>query len=494
MRTALLVVLCLAAAEDLITAEIRETDLLISMHEQHLTQLKTLKQEFTTSNLTIPVSFTQSEADFRDFQTKESMQSHQQTTLEQLFLKKADLQLGQELADFDLFALTTGARETGLIALCYRSGLVTVHETNGREIGNFTLNRPIDTCHAFATSEELTIAVASRSYLVLTTLRQSGVLQVHRQNETPLKAELVGIRVSSRGAKRMWLGADTQGVLSTYNFNGTLIRNTSVSEVGLVGLESSGYSLIVVDKKQVTVVNLGTGETILRCEAALAPITSFASDGSPIVWALLENGSLVVYDTQYSSGGATSTCKGTLYSVLAHIQSHYIQGATSLAAYPGAALIFHPNGILTYVNATFLDSESFPSLTHIVFPSLQPGENVHIKAYKTGFGAVIVGVTRGANLLLFEVLASYRPPSNETWIDFGLVRIGAIIIAVLFVVYWNSRKTPVSAEAQAEQLQDRLGKLEKTMRDTHQFTEEVNKRLDAAGLREMSRKLQAEQD
>jgi len=92
------------------------------------------------------------------------------------------------------------------------------------------------------------------------------------------------------------------------------------------------------------------------------------------------------------------------------------------------------------------------------------------------------------------VLATYRPPSSDTWIDFGLVRIGAIIIAVVFVLYWNSRKTPASSEVQAEQLQSRLGKLERTMRETHQFTEHVNKRLDAAGLKEVSRKLAAEQD
>lgn len=133
-------------------------------------------------------------------------------------------------------------------------------------------------------------------------------------------------------------------------------------------------------------------------------------------------------------------------------------------------------------------------MVHILFPSLQTGSQPHIHAFKTGFGAVLVGVTLGTNLLVFEVLATYRLPSTDTWIDFGLVRIGAIIVAVVFVLYWNSRKTPVSAEAQAEQLQSKLGRLERTMRETHQFTEHVNKRLDAAGLREASRKLAAEQD
>jgi hypothetical protein len=177
-----------------------------------------------------------------------------------------------------------------------------------------------------------------------------------------------------------------------------------------------------------------------------------------------------------------------------HIQSKHFEGAYSLAAFPGAALILNPAGVLTYINATFLDTDAFPSLVHIQFPALHTGSQPLIRAYKTGFGAILVGVTLGTNILLFEVLATYRPPSGDTWIDFGLVRFGAIAIAILFVLYWNSRKTSASPDVQAEQLQSRLGKLEKTMRETHQFTEQVNKRLDSAGLREMSRKLAADQD
>jgi hypothetical protein len=309
MRAVLLALLSWAAAEDLITAEVEETKVLIGLYEQRLEELNRLRSELLGKNETIPVGDMQTEQDFRDFQTRESVQSHRQIALEQIFLKKADLHLGPNLVDFVLFALTTGAKETGLIALCYSSGLVVLHETNGREVGNFTVNGVVDTCSAFATSEELSIAVAVGPVLVLTTLKQAGELQVVKQTETQLSAQISALRVSSRGAKRAWIATDKQGNLSAYHFNGTQIRTNSIAAGPLLGLETSGYSLIAAEQRQLAVVNPTSGEVLLRCDKSLKPLIAFASDGSPVVWSLLEDGSVIVHDTQYSAGGGTATCK-----------------------------------------------------------------------------------------------------------------------------------------------------------------------------------------
>lgn len=312
MRAALLAVMCLAAAEDMITAEVQETEVLIGLYEQRLAELEKLRADLLSENVTLPVPITQTEQDFRDFQTRESVQSNRQTALEQIFLKKADLQLRGNLADFDLFALTTGAKETGLIALCYTTGVVAIYETNGREVGNFTVSGAVDTCCAFATSEELSIAVAAGPALILTTLKQAGELQVLKQTEIQLNAHISAIRVSSRGAKRAWITTDQQGNMTAYHFNGTQIRTASIATGPLLGLETSGYSLISAEHRQLAVVNSASGDVLLRCDKTLKGLVAFASDGSPIVWSLLEDGSLTVYDTQYSSGGGTATCKGKI--------------------------------------------------------------------------------------------------------------------------------------------------------------------------------------
>jgi len=310
MRAVLLAVLCFAAAEDLITAEVRETEVLISLYEQRLAELEKLRTDLLGKNVTLPVPSMQTDQDFKDFQTRESVQSNRQTALEQIFLKKADLQLAADLADFDLFALTTGAKETGLIVLCYTTGLVAVYETNGRGVGNFTVSGEVDTCCAFATSEELSIAVAAGPALVLTTLKQTGELQVFKQTEIQLNAHISAIRVSSRGAKRAWIATDQQGNMSAYHFNGTQIRTANIAPGPLLGLETSGYSLISAEPRQLTVVSPTSGDVFLRCDKPLKGLTAFATDGSPVVWSLMEDGSVTVYDTQFSLGGGTATCKG----------------------------------------------------------------------------------------------------------------------------------------------------------------------------------------
>ena len=64
---------------------------------------------------------------------------------------------------------------------------------------------------------------------------------------------------------------------------------------------------------------------------------------------------------------------------------------------------------------------------------------------------------------------------------------------MLFVLYWNSRKSGASGK-QAEQLQSKLGKLERKMRETQQYGEQIKRKMDTSGLKELSRKLAEDQD
>ena len=64
---------------------------------------------------------------------------------------------------------------------------------------------------------------------------------------------------------------------------------------------------------------------------------------------------------------------------------------------------------------------------------------------------------------------------------------------MLFVLYWNSRKSSSSGQ-QAEQLQRKLGKLERKMREAQQRGEQAKRFMDSSNIKELSRKLAEDQD
>ena len=133
----------------------------------------------------------------------------------------------------------------------------------------------------------------------------------------------------------------------------------------------------------------------------------------------------MIFDTQYSAGGGVGSCKGRFYTALAYLQSKYFTKGSKVASFPGATLVLNEDGVMTYVNTTFSDTDKGTSMYHVTFPALGHSSNSHIKVHKTGFGSILLGVSVDARILLFEVLSTYRPASSEAWLDFGLIRIGA---------------------------------------------------------------------
>jgi hypothetical protein len=181
-------------------------------------------------------------------------------------LKKSEFHLSEELADFDMFSLPTGPRETGIVLLCYTSGLITLREINGKDIGNFTTPGPVRVCSGLVTTEEIYIAVATDSALILQSLKQEKSLRIVSQTSVQLTSQAVAVKVAARGMKRLWIVADTAGSLSAYHFNGTFLRSTDLSIGGLIGLEKSGYSFISAGTRNVVIANPASGEVLLQCD------------------------------------------------------------------------------------------------------------------------------------------------------------------------------------------------------------------------------------
>lgn len=107
------------------------------------------------------------------------------------------------------------------------------------------------------------------------------------------------------------------------------------------------------------------------------------------------------------------------------MKSKYFGGRCRVASFPGATLVLNEEGVLTYVNTSFSDTDKGASMYHMTFPAFSQSPNTHLKVHRTGFGSILLGVSVGQRILLFEVLSSYRPASSEAWLDFGLIRIGA---------------------------------------------------------------------
>ena len=110
---------------------------------------------------------------------------------------------------------------------------------------------------------------------------------------------------------------------------------------------------------------------------------------------------------------------------MVYLKSKQFENGSKLATFPGATLVLNPSGILTFVNTSIVDTEGTQTMVHVTFPALPVSSDYRMRVYRTGFGSVLLGLSSGSRLLLFEVLSSYRPPNNEVWLDFGLIRIGA---------------------------------------------------------------------
>ena len=224
--------------------------------------------------------------------------------------------------------------------------------------------------------------------------------------------------------------------------------------------------LVFCGTHKIGVFNTGSLEVGVMCENTVHEIQSLSLDVSPaIVFAGLQNGEVIVFDTRYSISNGPAYCKPV----------HRLVGKNfgSLASIKGHLLSLN-NGVLTAFNTSFLEVElvSIPQYYSL------PTKSSVIKSYKNNNINTVV-IASFEQIRVYEILAPVFLPKLQTGFtfDFAYVRVIAVVLAVVFIVFWKSRGRKSKRDLEVEKLEQSLEELHKSMESTSKISEDLTNRF-----------------
>jgi hypothetical protein len=118
----------------------------------------------------------------------------------------------------------------------------------------------------------------------------------------PKDADITSILFYIRAGRKHWVVGDSQGLISLLDFNGTVIGTGETYRGQINSFDRFGQSLTFATDHNVGIFDLNTMEVAQVCEGSTSKFTDVVIDAtrsSNIVYASMENGDVLVYDTRY---------------------------------------------------------------------------------------------------------------------------------------------------------------------------------------------------
>ena len=231
--------------------------------------------------------------------------------------------------------------------------------------------------------------------------------------------------------------------------------------------DKSGQQLVYAGKNKISIFNTGSLEPGVMCENTISNILDISLDISPsIIFASLENGDIIVYDTRYSISNGPAYCKPVYRLVSTH--------PGKIATIKGNLLLIASN-ILTAFNTSFLEIDAISVPQHFSLPITN---TKLIKSYKNN-NIISVLISTENEIRVYDIFAPIIIPQNQNGfgIDFSYVRIIVIALAVIFIVVWKSKGRKSKRELEVEKLEQSLAELQKSMESTSKISVDLTTRF-----------------
>ena len=317
------------------------------------------------------------------------------------------------------------------------NSLVSVFEVTGEVISTYAL-QGILLCAGSSTPEEPMIAVVSNFEITILALDGNSIVLLTSHtlfNDTATPTNLINY---SRLGKKFWLVGDDWGRITFYSSSGECLGQGSTGTSKVSVLDKFGSQIVYAGDHKLGIFNLATMEPYQECEPTVGRIIDVAQDFSAtIIYAATDNHEVIVYDTKHSSPSSAPFCK----AVARMPNLHDIKKLAVLRN----SLLAASDSVITSYNVSLLEQEVFFPPTHyqinlnldrIGIKSLRlPGAGNYLMVYGTG------------KVLCFDVGVVGNVQAGGDWIDFGGVKVLAIVMTIGGVFLWRYVNGKRSSEA-----------------------------------------------
>lgn len=387
------------------------------------------------------------------------------------FTLQSSVKISSGLSDFDF--LPYKLWKTPGLVLCRTDGKIQIYSPNGDLFKEFDSGHSILSCASVYSPEELIIGSIDSTYLRVHSIQYNitanypVTLIVDSLMFNNTSAVPTAFTQYSRLGKKLWVVGDSLGEISVFFQDGEL-QGRANGKVGPIShIDRYGQSLIYSGKRKIAVFNTGNLEVGTVCEDTIADINAISLDIQPaIVFAALDNGDIMVYDTRFSVSNGPASCKA-VYRLVA-------KNTGNLASVKGHLLVWG-DGVLTAFNTSFLETEANSMGQSYSLP-VKTSQN--IKSYKNNkFNSVFLASHDEIRIYEVAIPVGSIPTSSSSSFDFGYLRIILIILAVIFIVFWKTKGRKSKRELEVEKLEESLEELQKSMESTSKISEDLTSRF-----------------
>ena len=356
---------------------------------------------------------------------------------------------------------------------CLNTGIIQIYTPEGALFKEFESGHEPMFCASLYSPDEIIIGSLDNKYLRIFTISTNKTANY----PTTLSADVLLFDNSDikptaftqyiRLGKKQWIVGDSIGNITVVLANGEILGRANGKVGPIQFFDKSGQQLVYAGKNKISIFNTGSLEPGVMCENTISNILDISLDISPsIIFASLENGDIIVYDTRYSISNGPAYCKPVYRLVSTH--------PGKIATIKGNLLLIASN-ILTAFNTSFLEIDAISVPQHFSLPITN---TKLIKSYKNN-NIISVLISTENEIRVYDIFAPIIIPQNQNGfgIDFSYVRIIVIALAVIFIVVWKSKGRKSKRELEVEKLEQSLAELQKSMESTSKISEDLTTRF-----------------
>lgn len=422
----------LAFGLDMIEQEIEHTLALANVLQSKIDYLSVFRQELMRDKIEIP-----DEENWKKMPGLLPQPDHDSFPLRVNLISS----ISESVKSLDFIALKSKDSTPHIGFVLCQNSLVSLYEVTGELIGTYAVSG-ILFCAGSSTPEEPLIAIVSNFEIIILALDGNNIqfLSSHKVlNDTALPTTLIQY---SRIGKKYWLVGDDWGRVTFYSAYGEFISQGSSGTSKITTLDKFGSQIVYAGDHKVGILNLATMEPYLECEPTIGKIIDVAQDFSAtIIYVSTDNGDIIIYDTKFVSSTSAPYCKAM--AKFPNERKH-----NKLAVIRNSLLAVSENTITSY-NVSGLEQDVFYSPTY--YQINENFEKVGVKSLRLPGSGNFLMLYGTGKVLIFDVKNIGFMSAPGDWIDFGGVRILAVVFTIGGVFLYRSlNKKTKNTEAEVK--------------------------------------------
>lgn len=361
----------------------------------------------------------------------------------------------------------------GYIA-CLIDGTISIYSDAGIKIKEFSTGLEIQFCAANQGPDEILIGSSDKRTVKVFRVKfneteehpELMVLE-HEMFEKDSDVEITAFTQYNRLAKKYWVIGDNYGNITILDMEGEVFGRIYGKVGSVESIVKQGQQLMYSGKRKIAVFNVGTMEVTSTCGETASDIFKFTIDSpSAIVHVSLTNGDILTYDSRFSISNGPAFCKA--------VHRSFSRFPGNLARIKGGLILWSASS-LVFFNTSFLEIDITNKPDYFTLPTKYSRS---IKSIPTAEGNLVLlsGIDQIRLYQVFE--PDFIPvPASSSVIDFGYIRVIAIVIIVICFVLWKSKNRKTQKDFEVEKLEKSLEELTKSMASTSQMSEELTSRF-----------------